>query len=311
MKNELLFARMKKLVATERRIGTAILDGLAEIDRRRAYAELRYDGLYSYCVKELGFSEAQAYQRIQAMRALRELPDLKSKIDSGALSVSAVAKVQTHLRQEKKEGRARSAPERLVLFVAMENRTSREVEARLAHEKGEEIRAKLVLEMDAELAALWEEAKNLAAHRSGGDAAKVLKILAREWIERNRPDREVRTAKAPLRSPSADRAPPARRAVPFPGRVAAMKDTQVHRPAISPENRRAPKAELRRQVWRRDGGKCTKCSSKHALEIDHIVPFACGGETREENLRLLCRSCNQATAAKTFGRRIKIGFSKT
>lgn len=298
MNNELLFQRTKKLVATERRIGTAILDCLYEIDRRKAYAELRYDGLFTYCVKELGFTDAQAYQRVQAMRALKEIPELKPLIESGTLSVSAVAKVQTHFRREKKEGKSPARTEKLALFQSMENRTSREVETKLAAARGEKVRAKLVLEMDEELATLWEQAKNLSAHRSRGEATEVLKILTREWLERNDPARgkakPQTTRKQPTDRKESDpsKTPEQQRAVPFPIKVA---------PPLSPENRRYIPASLRSEVWRNDNGKCTRCGSKHALEVDHIKPFALGGETERENLRLLCRSCNQFVAIRTFG----------
>jgi hypothetical protein len=51
--------------------------------------------------------------------------------------------------------------------------------------------------------------------------------------------------------------------------------------------------QIRAQVWKRDGGKCKICGSQYALELDHIRPFAVGGETTINNLRLLCRNCNQ------------------
>ena len=51
MNNTPLFLRIKKLVSTERRIGVAILECLYEIEKRRAYAELKYDGFYTYCGK--------------------------------------------------------------------------------------------------------------------------------------------------------------------------------------------------------------------------------------------------------------------
>jgi len=159
MKNEILFRRIKKLVTIERRIDVEILECLYEIEIRKAYAELRYDGLYTYCVKELGFTDSQAYQRIQAMRALKEIPELAPQIVSGALSVSAVAKVQNHFRQARKKGVSRPKGEKLELFRAVEHRTIREVEAKLAEERGEALKEKLVLEMDEELAGLWKEAK--------------------------------------------------------------------------------------------------------------------------------------------------------
>jgi HNH endonuclease len=59
--------------------------------------------------------------------------------------------------------------------------------------------------------------------------------------------------------------------------------------------------ELRRQVWRRDGGKCCGCGSIHALEVDHRIPLAMGGGDTLENLRLLCRTCNQRAAIRTLG----------
>ena len=68
---------------------------------------------------------------------------------------------------------------------------------------------------------------------------------------------------------------------------------------------RAPKvnskSEIRRQVWRRDGGKCRNCGSTHALQIEHIKPQAAGGEWTIDNLCLLCRHCNQRSAIDYFG----------
>jgi 5-methylcytosine-specific restriction endonuclease McrA len=69
-----------------------------------------------------------------------------------------------------------------------------------------------------------------------------------------------------------------------------------------------PKA-LRRFVCERDGGRCAfvsadghRCESTRRLEIDHIQPVALGGETKPENLRLLCRAHNQYEAERVLGR---------
>jgi 5-methylcytosine-specific restriction endonuclease McrA len=68
-------------------------------------------------------------------------------------------------------------------------------------------------------------------------------------------------------------------------------------------------AEIRRMVWKRDGGRCTftsdagrRCESRTALEFDHIEPVARGGESTPGNLRLRCRAHNQHEAERTFGR---------
>ena len=57
---------------------------------------------------------------------------------------------------------------------------------------------------------------------------------------------------------------------------------------------RAIPAGVRRQVWQRDGGRCSyvdpqtgrRCNSTHLIEIDHIVPHAQGGGADPGNLRL-------------------------
>lgn len=41
---------------------------------------------------------------------------------------------------------------------------------------------------------------------------------------------------------------------------------------------------------------CEVCGSIFLLEIDHRVPYALGGESKQENLRVLCRNCNQRKA---------------
>jgi len=59
---------------------------------------------------------------------------------------------------------------------------------------------------------------------------------------------------------------------------------------------RAIPAAVRRQVWQRDGGRCSyvdprtgrRCASRHLLEIDHRIPYARGGSAERANLRLLC-----------------------
>ena len=301
MKNSFLFARTKELVATERRIGIAILDCLHEIERRKAYGELGYDGLFTYCVKELGFSDSQAYQRIQAMRALKDLPELKAKIESGSLNVSSITKVQAHLRQERRAGIWRPKTERLELFRRVEGQTSREVDKTLTELRGDAPMETIAMEVDSELAMLWRRVKDLAAHRTRGSETETLRLIAREWLARNDP---MEKAKADAKKKKEKNAEPkvedleSRRGVP-----------SSTKPADAPPSApsRYVATSLKRKVWARDGGRCTSCGSRHALEIDHRMPFAAGGTTTVENLRLLCRSCNRFAAVQAFGSE-KIAF---
>lgn len=66
--------------------------------------------------------------------------------------------------------------------------------------------------------------------------------------------------------------------------------------------------EIRRAVWQRDGARCTfvdakgrRCSEQRFLTLEHRHPFALGGPPTTDNLCLLCRAHNLASAREVFG----------
>ena len=81
--------------------------------------------------------------------------------------------------------------------------------------------------------------------------------------------------------------------------AAEQRSTRTATPTAKPRaSGRAIPAAVRRQVWQRDGGRCTyvdqqtgrRCNSRHMIEIDHIRPYALGGGADPGNLRLVCRA---------------------
>lgn len=44
--------------------------------------------------------------------------------------------------------------------------------------------------------------------------------------------------------------------------------------------------------------KCVFCGNKENLTIDHIIPVSKGGSDDEDNLQILCKSCNSKKGAK-------------
>lgn len=60
---------------------------------------------------------------------------------------------------------------------------------------------------------------------------------------------------------------------------------------------RSISASVRREVWRRDEGRCVDCGSRENLEFDHIIPFSRGGSNTARNIELRCERCNRAKAA--------------
>jgi hypothetical protein len=57
--------------------------------------------------------------------------------------------------------------------------------------------------------------------------------------------------------------------------------------------------EVKKEVWKRDGGKCVICGETKNLHFDHELPFSKGGTSlTAKNVRLLCVKHNLEKAAK-------------
>lgn len=58
-------------------------------------------------------------------------------------------------------------------------------------------------------------------------------------------------------------------------------------------------ASVKREVWRRDQGRCAfvaaggaRCDSASGVEFHHVRPFAAGGEATARNIEMRCRAHN-------------------
>jgi hypothetical protein len=67
----------------------------------------------------------------------------------------------------------------------------------------------------------------------------------------------------------------------------------------NPEHTRLIPSEVKKEVWKRDGGKCVICNDAKNLHFDHDLPFTKGGTSlTANNVRLLCMKHNLAKSAK-------------
>ncbi|MFA6285307.1 MAG: HNH endonuclease [Parcubacteria group bacterium] len=56
---------------------------------------------------------------------------------------------------------------------------------------------------------------------------------------------------------------------------------------------------VKKEVWKRDVGRCVICGSQKNLHFDHDLPFSKGGASiTTKNIRLLCAMCNLAKSDK-------------
>ena len=132
------------LVHRERQVLTLVLHHLREVEKRRLFSDLGYPSLFEDCVRELKYSEGQAGRRIQAMRLLKELPEIESMIKSGSLSLTNLSQAQSYFRDVQKQAikvdsndqgilqdQPLSRALKLEILQSLENTSSREGQKRL------------------------------------------------------------------------------------------------------------------------------------------------------------------------------------
>lgn len=69
-------------------------------------------------------------------------------------------------------------------------------------------------------------------------------------------------------------------------------DMDVSNPIVIEHTRLIP-SEVKKEVWKRDGGKCVICGETQNLHFDHDLPFSRGGTSLSiNNVRLLCMKHN-------------------
>ena len=126
-----LLINTKKLVAHERETLAEILHHLREIERRRLFASEKCESLHDYATKKLGYSDDQAYRRIAAMRLLKDLPQMESRIIDGSLTLANLSLASTVIRAESKaSGKAAPLSRKLELIEAVVGKSRREAQAR-------------------------------------------------------------------------------------------------------------------------------------------------------------------------------------
>src|SRR5262245_40585779 len=89
-------------------------------------------------------------------------------------------------------------------------------------------------------------------------------------------------------------------------------------PAASARPTRHIPADVRRVVYRRDGGRCrfvsergSRCPESHRLEYHHRHPFGLGGGNDPDNISLMCRAHNRLMAEIDYGQRAMAGQGRS
>ncbi len=327
-----LARRLGELAGDERQVQVDFLLHLDEFDRRRAYLEVGFGSLWDYCLQALHLREGAAGRRINAMRVLRRFPGLADALRDGRLCLSTLSLLGQVLTKENVE--------ELVSRAAF--RTMAEVDHLVASLKPRQAPREGIRELP-EPVATREAISGLRATGFGLQRAHAGSGRSLESVDRSLPAPRPRTVemravsetqwslratidqafKDDLETLSMLLSHTLRR-----GDVAAVLHEAIRcgiekhgkrKGAVRPARKVAPKtaskhpfaipAEVRRQVWERDGGRCAwvgpdgrRCNSRWQLEVDHVDAAARGGKATLDRLRLLCRRHNFLHAEEVYGR---------
>jgi hypothetical protein len=383
--NEALLGALSTLVGSGRRLLAELVAHLAEVEERRLHLDLGHGSMFAYCTGRLGFSEDEAYRRIEVSRLARQYPGIFPRLATGDLSLSVsvllkpfiqrsnadelidlvsrqtVARAKELLAARFPRPDAASSIRKLPVRHHEADEAAREfdeqaqltssalssalvapqpappcnaakdqpnvvapaltldeprkaplapattsVRAPRRHtrplaEPLSEGRYRIQLTADTQLKNKLELARDLMRHvQPDGDLGPILaraldllieSIMRRRFGARKNPPSEHPRTKV-TRSTDAPSSPP-------------------HPSTTKPDSHpRTIPRPARRTVVERDGMQCTwcgpdgtRCTARAWLEQDHVQPWARGGCSHSENLRLLCHAHNRRAAEREYGRR--------
>jgi hypothetical protein len=285
--NELINLAVRRAGA-ERALSLEVINLIRAIEQRRCFLELGYGSLFDFVTKALGYEESAALRRIAAARMIRELPEIEAKISQGSLNLSSVNQAQIFFRREERlTGKKLSAGEKRRVLGGLENKSARKVKQALldvfpaqalAEESARPVSSthtELKVIIDEPLRLKLEKLKSLLSHQNPHMTyVELINQIADLALKKLEPV----TKKSPATSP-------------------VQNGTRYIR------------QQVRKNVWRDYQICCAftdpvtgqRCESRYQLQVHHVTPFAKGGASAEENLKLYCRAHNLHQAKIDFG----------
>lgn len=273
-----IMQKTESIVREEREVLTQLLHHFREIERRRLFSDFKYGSLHKMLVGHFGYSDDEAYRRVAAARLLAEIPEIEPKINLGELSLAHLGLAQSHFRQEQRVQSCQlSKKSKLLLLDQISSQPIREAQ-RIIYANSSvpplvrTERITVVSQTESEfrfsasknLEKKIDELKGLLAHKYPDlSLGELMVIVCDIAIEKLKDEKSS----------------------------VAHRKQSVKKSAL----------RIRRETHEKGNHRCSNCHSMYAVEIDHIKAKALGGKDTQENLRLLCKSCNQREAIKQLG----------
>ena len=185
-----LLGNLGDLLRQSRRVESALVAHIGEVDQRRLYAREASPSMFAFCTQVLHLSEAEAYLRIEVARASRKHPVLLEMLSDGRLHLSGIAKLAPHLTEHNRDsllvraaGKSKRQIEELKKVNAVLQKHSEEQEGRLKEMTGQI--GQLTKEIPSSLTA---QAAQLGGDPLGGAAHRLAPLRLVEAVEPNLDD---------------------------------------------------------------------------------------------------------------------------
>lgn len=282
----------------EWREGRLLREALALCTHER----LGFASFVEYVERLFGYGPRTIKEKLRVAEALELLPELSAALQQGELTCSAVRELT----------RVAVGETEAAWLTVAHGKTAREVEALVAgHAPGDLpddapdarlVRHALHFEVSAETVATFREALAKLRREAGGalDDDAALLLLARNALAamslssgggRSSYQIEVSVCRHCRRTEQLGHGT----RVELPPAVAEMCDCDADRIVEGVVKPTIPRAR-RRQVFRRDDGRCVVPGCNHAMFVDvhHLVPRECGGDHDPENLACFCGAHHRA-----------------
>jgi len=312
-----LLARTRELIDQSHCTEADLLVHLGEIDERKLYLERAFPSMFELCLGEFRFSEDAAYSRITVARAARRLPAMIESLRAREVHLTGLKLLAPHLtaqnhRELLAEAAGKTKSEIQELVARLEPRPPVAPTIRKLPERSTPVPAEpTALRLGPAPAAPAREVHRPAIAPLAEETYKVQFTASRELRDKLRQAQDLLRH----RVPDGDLACIVEKALDLlidqvkKERFAVGRKPRQRSAAAQETTSRHIPDPIRREVYERDGGRCTfvdeggrRCAETGNVEFDHLDGFALTGVHDADRIRLLCRAHNQHAAEKTYGR---------
>jgi hypothetical protein len=98
--NEALVQSFLQLARHSHELCADLLEYLGEVEARKLYAARGHSSMFAMCTRELGFSEAAAYKRIEVSRLARRHPAILESLRKGLVHLSGLKTLAPHFTRD-------------------------------------------------------------------------------------------------------------------------------------------------------------------------------------------------------------------